>query len=324
MLVLCGAVSVQSGAAVAALLFPRAGVAGVVTMRLVIAAVALLAVCRPRLRGYTRRDWLTVSAFGVALAGMNALIYQAIERIPLGVAVTVEVLGPLVLSVVAGRRVSSWLWAVLALGGVVLLGRGGLDSLDPVGVGFAVAAATMWAAYILLSARTGSRFPGADGLALAMTVAAVLTLPWGVAASGTALLDPVTISLGAAVAVLSSVLPYTLELFALRRMPTSTFAVLMSLGPAIAALAGYLVLDQALAPVQLLAIGLVIAASAGAVHTSKLRCARTSTAARTRHDASCATADQTNSPCTFMAGWLRRHRGSVVGEAVPGSRRSWL
>ncbi len=201
---------------------------------------------------------------------MNALIYQAIERIPLGVAVTVEVLGPLTLSVITGRRTSSWLWVAIALGGVVLLGRGGLGGLDPVGVGFALAAAVMWAAYILLSARIGARFPKADGLALAMTAAAALTLPWGVvAASGAVLLDPFTVGLGAAVAVLSSVLPYTLELLALRRMPTSTFAVLMSLGPAIAALAGFLVLDQALTAIQVLAIGLVIAASAGAVHTSK-------------------------------------------------------
>jgi inner membrane transporter RhtA len=271
MLVLCGAVSVQSGAAVAALLFPRAGVAGVVTMRLVIAAVALLAVCRPRLRGYTRADWLTIAAFGVALAGMNALIYQAIERIPLGVAITIEVLGPLVLSVMARRRASSWLWATLALGGVILLGRGGIDDLDPAGVGYALAAAVMWAAYIVLSARTGSRFPKADGLALAMAVAAVLTLPWGITASGAALLDPITIGLAAAVAVLSSVLPYTLELLALRRLPTSTFAMLMSLGPAIAALAGYLVLGQRLTPLQFLAVGLVIVASAGAVRTSNLR-----------------------------------------------------
>ncbi len=262
-----GALSVQFGAAVAASLFPRAGVAGVVTLRLVIAAVVLLAVCRPRLRGYDRRDWLVVAAFGVALAGMNGLIYAAIERIPLGVAVTVEVLGPLVLSVVAGRRPLSWLWAVLALGGVVLLGRGSVDGLDPVGVGFALGAAAMWAAYIVLSARTGTRFPRADGLALAMTVAAVLSLPLGVAASGTALLDPGILGLGAAVAVLSSVLPYSLEMLALRRMPTSTFAVLMSLGPAIATVAGYLVLGQALGLVQVLAIVLVVAASAGAVRT---------------------------------------------------------
>jgi multidrug transporter EmrE-like cation transporter len=178
------------------------------------------------------------------------------------------VLGPLALSVVTGRRASSWLWAALALGGVVLLGRGDVDGLDPIGVVFAVGAAAMWAAYILLSVRTGARFPKADGLALAMTVAAALTVPWGAAVSGSALLDPGTLGLGATVAVLSSVLPYTLELLALRRMPTSTFAVLMSLGPAVAALAGYVVLDQALAPSQLVAVGLVIGASAGAVHTS--------------------------------------------------------
>ena len=264
-LVLGGAISVQFGAAVAALLFPRAGVAGVVMLRLVIAAVLLTAVSRPRLRGYDRTDWLTVGGFGVALAGMNALIYEAIDRIPLGVAVTVEVLGPLVLSVVTGRRASRWLWAALALAGVTALGHGGIDgSLDLVGIAFAGAAAATWAGYILLSACVGKRFPKADGLALAMSVAAVLTLPWGVAVSGPALIDPVTIGLGAAVAVLSSVLPYTLEMLALRRMPTSTFAVLMSLGPAIAALAGYLVLSQALSLTPLLGIGLVIAASVGA------------------------------------------------------------
>lgn len=275
--VLTGAVSVQVGAAVAALLFPRAGVAGVVTLRLVIAALVLVVVCRPRLRGHTPGDWLVVGAFGVALAGMNALFYQAIERIPLGVAVTVEVLGPLVLSVLTGRAATRWLWAALALGGVVLLGRGGVDALDPVGVGFAVGAAAMWAAYIVLSARTGTRFPRADGLALAMALAAALTLPWGVVASGAALLDPVTLGLAAAVAVLSSVLPYTLELLALRRLPTSTFAVLMSLGPALAALAGYLILGQALVAVQLLAIGLVVVAGAGAVRTGggqRVRAAR--------------------------------------------------
>jgi inner membrane transporter RhtA len=272
-LVLGGAISVQSGAAVAALLFPRAGVAGVVTLRLVIAAVVLLAVARPRLRDHHRTDWLAVGAFGVALAGMNLLIYQAIERIPLGVAVTVEVLGPLALSVITGRRPSSWFWATLALGGVVLLARGGAggDDLDLAGIGFAAAAAAMWAAYIVLSARVGARFPKADGLALAMAVAAALTVPWGLIAAGPALIDPVTIGLGAAVALLSSVLPYTLELLALRRMPTSTFAVLMSLGPALAALAGYVVLGQALAPIQLVAIGLVVTASAGAVRTTSNR-----------------------------------------------------
>ena len=264
-LVLGAAVSVQFGAAVAALLFPRVEVAGVVTLRLVIAAMVLLVVCRPRLRGYDRGDWLSIAGFGAALAGMNTLIYEAIDRIPLGAAVTLEVLGPLVLSVIAGRWPTSWLWALLALGGVVLLGQGSISGLDMIGVGFALAAAVMWAAYILLSARTGQRFPKADGLALAQTVAAVMTLPLGLAAAGTSLLDPVTIGLGAAVAALSSVVPYTLEILALRRMPTSTFAVLMSLGPAIAAAAGFLVLGQSLSLLQVLAVGLVVAASGGAV-----------------------------------------------------------
>jgi len=267
-LVLGAALSVQFGAAVAAWLFVRVGVAGAVTLRLGLAAVALLVVCRPGLRGYGRRDWLLVAGFGVSLAGMNTLLYTAISRIPLGVAVTLEVLGPLVLSVVAGRRLSSWLWALLALAGVALLGEGGLTALDPLGVGCALGAGVCWAAYILLSARTGARFPKVDGLALAMAAAALLTLPLGIGATGSALLDPVALGLGAVVAGLSSVLPYTLELRALRRLPTPTFAVLMSLGPAIAALAGYLVLGQRFSLVQVLAVGLVVTASAAAVRTA--------------------------------------------------------
>jgi inner membrane transporter RhtA len=182
--------------------------------------------------------------------------------------VTLEVLGPLTLSVLAARRLASWCWAGLAAAGVALLGQGGFDRLNPVGAGLALAAGAMWAAYIVFSARVGQRFPGADGLALALAVAALLTLPAGLLGSGTALLDPTVLALGATVAVLSSVLPYTLELLALRRLPTHTFAVLMSLGPAIAALAGWLVLDQALTVPEVLAIGLVIAASVGAVRVS--------------------------------------------------------
>ncbi|MDM4718938.1 EamA family transporter [Micromonospora sp. WMMA1363] len=264
-LVLGGALSVQFGSAIAALLFPRSGVAGAVTLRLTVAAVLLLAVCRPRLRGHGRSDWAAVGAFGVALAGMNSLFYQAIERVPLGPAVTLEVLGPLALSVITTHRTASWCCALLALAGVALLGRGGFDRLDPVGTGLALAAGVMWAGYIVFSARVGRRFPGADGLALAMAAAALLTLPPGLAESGTALLDPTVLALGGAVAVLSSVAPYTMELLALRRLPTATFAVLTSLGPAIAALAGWLVLRQRLSAGEVLAIGLVIAASVGAV-----------------------------------------------------------
>ncbi|WP_255310750.1 EamA family transporter, partial [Streptomyces viridosporus] len=266
-LVLAGGISVQFGGALAVMLIPRAGALGVVTLRLLVAAIVLLVVCRPRLRGHSRADWGTVIVFGVAMAAMNGLFYQSVARIPLGPAVTLEVLGPLALSVLASRRAVNLVWAALALAGVFLLGGGGFDSLDPLGVVFALGAGAMWAAYIVFSSRTGRRFPQADGLALAMAVGAVLFLPLGIAESGTKLLDPVTLALGAGVALLSSVLPYTLELLALRRLPAPTFAILMSLEPAIAAAAGFIILDQALSAIQSAAIALVIAASMGAVRT---------------------------------------------------------
>ncbi|WP_375540874.1 DMT family transporter [Streptomyces sp. TRM64462] len=276
-LVVGGALSVQFGAALAVLLIPRAGALGVVTLRLALAAVVLLLVCRPKVRGYSRADWGTVVAFGTAMAAMNICIYQAIDRIPLGAAVTLEVLGPLVLSVIVSRRLVNLLWAGLALGGVVLLSGGGFDRLDPVGAGFALAAGAMWAAYIVFSARTGRRFPQADGLALAMAVGAALSLPLGLAEAGAKLAVPTTLALGLAVALLSSVLPYTLELIALRRLPAPTFAVLMSLEPAIAALAGFLVLHQALSLTDALAITLVIAASVGAIRSRTARMGRDAT-----------------------------------------------
>ncbi|MFF0224964.1 DMT family transporter [Streptomyces sp. NPDC004629] len=266
-LVLSGGISVQFGAALAVTLMPRAGAFGVVTLRLLAAAVVLLVVCRPRLRGHSRTDWSTVIVFGITMAAMNGLFYQAADRIPLGAAVTLEVLGPLALSVLASRRAINAVWAALALAGVFLLGGGGFTDLDPLGVAFALGAGAMWATYIVFSARTGRRFPQADGLALAMGVAALVFLPLGIAESGSRLLNPTTVALGSAVAVLSSVLPYTLELLALRRLPASTFAVLMSLEPAIAATAGFLILGQSLTVTQSLAIALVIAASMGAVRT---------------------------------------------------------
>ncbi|MFF3643932.1 DMT family transporter [Streptomyces sp. NPDC002564] len=267
-LVLAGGISVQFGGAVAVSVMPRVGAVGIVALRLLFAALVLLVVCRPKLRGHSRADWGTVVAFGVAMAGMNGLFYQAVARIPMGPAVTLEVLGPLALSVLASRRAVNLIWAGLALCGVFLLGGGGgFDGLDPAGVAYALGAGAMWAVYILFSARTGRRFPQADGLALAMAVAAVLFLPLGITAAGAKLVDPGTVALGAAVAVMSSVLPYTLELLALRRLPAHTFAILMSLEPAIASVAGFLVLSQALSVAEALAIALVIAASMGAVRT---------------------------------------------------------
>ncbi|MGW0563039.1 EamA family transporter [Streptomyces sp. NPDC003016] len=273
-MVVAGGLSVQFGSAVAVTIMPSTGAAGVVALRLAVAAVILLVVCRPRVRGYARADWWTVAAFGLAMAGMNGLFYQALDRIPLGVAVTLEVLGPLALSVFASRRAMSVVWAALALGGVALLSGGGFDRLDPVGAAYALAAGGCWAAYILFSARTGRRFPQADGLALAMAAAALLSLPFGLVGAGGELLEPRTVALGVAVALMSSVLPYTLEMLALRRLPAATFAVLMSLEPAIAAVAGFLVLRQALSVTDASAIALVVGASMGAVRSQARHRAR--------------------------------------------------
>lgn len=263
-LVLGAAVSVQFGSAVAALVFPAAGPAGVVALRLALAAVVLLALLRPTLRGRSRRDWLLVLAFGGALAAMNSLLYQAIDRIPLGAAVTLEVLGPLTLYVMLGRRLSNLLWAVLALVGVYALSGGGVAGLDPVGVALALGAAAAWAAYVVVGARVARAFTGAEGLALAMAVGAVVAVPLGVASSGSALLEPRVLAVGLAVALLSSVIPYTLEMAALRRVTAGSFAVMMSLYPLIATLAGWLVLGQRLGRLQLLGVLLVAVATAGA------------------------------------------------------------
>lgn len=264
-LVAIGLICQEVGASFAVLLFPSVGAIGMVALRLAFSAIVLLAIARPRLRGHSRSGWLTVIAFGVVLALMNALFYEALARVPLGATITIEVLGPLVLSVVMSRRASSWLWAVLAFAGVVILSQGSFGDLDPVGVAFAFGAAAMWAGYILLSARTGARFPRLDGLAIAMTVGAVITVPFGIVSAGPVIFQPNILLLGAAVALLSSTIPYTLELVALRRLPSATFSILMSLSPAIATTAGFLILGQRFTGVAFVAIGLVIAASIGAV-----------------------------------------------------------
>ncbi|MEV0320253.1 EamA family transporter [Streptomyces sp. NPDC050658] len=256
------------GSAFAALLFPRAGALGTVALRVTFAALPLLVITRPRPRGYSRGDWAVVAGFGAALGGMNILSRQAIDRIALGPAVTLEVLGPLLLSVVASRRAARLLWAGLAPAGVALLGRGGLGDLNASGVAFALGAGAMWAAYILLNARAGARCPRLDGPAIAMTFATLVSLPPGIGSSGGTLLEPGVLGPGLAIAVMSSGVPYALELLARRRPPAATFAVLTSLAPAVAALAGHLVLGQGLSATQYGAIAMVVAAGAGAVRMS--------------------------------------------------------
>jgi inner membrane transporter RhtA len=270
-LVVAGLVCQEIGAAFAVTLFPAVGAVGMVSLRLAFSAAILMLLFRPTVRGRSRDDWMTVVVFGLSLAGMNVLFYEALARLSLGVTVTIEVLGPLILSVVVSRRASSWLWAVLAFAGVALLGREGFDSLDPIGVLFAAGAGALWAAYILLSARTGRRFEKLDGLALAMTVAALVVVPFGALTAGAAIIQPQILLLGLAVAILSSTIPYGLELLALRRLTAATFSILLSLAPMLAALAGLLILGQALTPVDLLAMLLVVAASMGAVRAASRR-----------------------------------------------------
>jgi inner membrane transporter RhtA len=209
---------------------------------------------------------LTVIAFGLVLATMNAFFYESLVRVPLGAAVTIELLGPLIFSVVISRRASAWLWAVLALTGVVLLGWIGIvGRLNLLGAAFAAAAGVMWVCYILLSARTGRHFSRLDGLAIALSVGALAIAPLGILSAGTALLKPADLGLGLAVAVLSSTVPYGLELIALRRLHASTFSILVSLAPAIAALAGFVVLRQQLTLLGCVGIACVVVASGGAV-----------------------------------------------------------
>lgn len=264
-LVLVGLACQEVGASFAVMLFPETGPLGIVMLRLVFSALLLLLIARPRLRGHTAVAWRSVIGFGVVLAFMNGLFYLALERLPLGVTVTIEVLGPLALSILTATGLARWLWAGLALAGVVALGAGGWDRLDLLGVVFALGAAVSWALYILASARVGREFPRLDGLALAMAVGAVIVLPFGIWQAGSALLRVDILALGAAVALLSSTIPYALELVALRRLPASAFAILMSLGPATASVAGFLLLGQHLSWLEIAGIALVIAASIGAV-----------------------------------------------------------
>ncbi|MEO6789640.1 MAG: EamA family transporter [Ornithinibacter sp.] len=263
LLVLSGIVSVQFGGALAQTLIPALGAGGSVVMRLVFATGMLLVIVRPRWRGHSRRAWLTVIAFGIALGLMNYAFYGSLAHLPIGVAVTIEFIGPLALAAALSRRLLDGA-AVLAAGvGVVLISEAistPLAQLEWTGIGLALAAGGFWAAYIVLSGRTGSEFPRLEGLALAMVVATVVTLPFGIASvpdwSGP------TIAKGLGIAVLSSVLPYSLELLALRRLSAQVFGILLSLEPACAALAGLIVLGQRLAPMQLLGMGLVVSASA--------------------------------------------------------------
>jgi inner membrane transporter RhtA len=269
LLVLGSCSSLQVGAAAATWLFPVAGAPGATLLRLALAAAVLLAVTRPRVRGWHRAQWRSVLLYGLSIAGTNATFYAALARLPLGTAVTIQFLGPLALSAALSRRARDLGWVLLAASGVAVLGladgHGGTagGGLNPVGVAFALVSGAFWALYVIAGARASTAVPGRGGLAVAMAAGAVAMLPFGAIGAVHAAVHPHLLVLACGMALMASVLPYTLELAAMRRAPKRVFGILLSLEPAVATLAGWLLLGQGATPLALVAVVSVIAASAG-------------------------------------------------------------
>lgn len=266
-LVLLGIVSVQLGSALAKQLFSEVGSFGTVALRLFFAAAILMLLWRPSLR-MSRQAWTVVVAYGLTLGLMNLCFYLALDRLPLGIAVTVEFLGPLTVALIGSRRWLDALWAALAAAGVVLL-MGGGGEVDLIGLLFALAAGACWGLYIVVSAALGRHTTEGNGLALGMIVAALVAVPIGVVDSGAALVQPWVLIAGLGLALLSSVVPYSLDLEALRKMPPRVFGILMSLEPAMAALIGLVVLQELLHWSQWIAVLCVVIASVGATRGSR-------------------------------------------------------
>lgn len=262
-------VSVQGGAALAKGLFPALGATGTVGLRVGISAVILLAAFRPRLRQATAAQWRVLIPYGLVLGVMNVVFYLALSRIPLGLAVTVEFIGPLGVAVFGSRRAMDVAWVVLAAGGIALIAPWGGGGADALGVLLALAAGACWAAYILLGGRISRMISGGAAVATGMAIATLVAVPIAAATGGFTRLTPRLFAAGIGVALLSSAIPYTLEMIALKELPARTFGILMSLEPAVAALAGLVFLHEVLSPRQWLAVALVIAASTGSTLTSR-------------------------------------------------------
>jgi len=267
---LIGAIfSMQCGAALATGLFARGGVAGTAFLRCTFAAVVLLAIARPRLRGRRRVDLASLVVFGVLLAGMNTAFYEAIDRVPLGVAATIEFLGPLTVATIFSRRRRDLIWIALAAAGVAsFAGIPGEGSLDRVGLAFAFVGAACWGTYVLVAKRVGRSWEGSEGLAAAMLVAALALAPFGIASGGVKLVDPVLLLLAAGVGVFSAAIPFALELHALRRLTATSYGVLTSLEPAVAGAAGLVLLGQRPGLAAIVAAVLVVTASIGVTRTA--------------------------------------------------------
>ncbi len=267
--VLLSIVSVQGGAAIAKGLFPVLGPAGTTSLRVGISALGLLLLVRPKLGRLTKAQWRAVVPYGLALGLMNLLFYYALARIPLGLAVTLEFIGPLGLALAGSRRWGDVLWALLAAAGIALIAPWWGQGIDLVGMAFALAAGGCWAVYIVLGQRTAAVLPGQQAVAIGLLFAALPVLPLGLASGSLLALTPPLLLLGSLLALFSSVLPFSLEMQALRTLPTRTFSILMSLEPVAAAISGGLLLGERLLPAQWLAVGLIVVASVGATRTAR-------------------------------------------------------
>jgi inner membrane transporter RhtA len=267
--VLLAILSVQAGAAIAKGLFPVVGATGTASLRIGLSAIMLLVAVRPQLGQLRAAQWRAVVPYGVALGAMNCLFYCALARIPLGLGVTLEFVGPLLVALSGSRRVLDVAWAVLAGVGIALIAPWHGHGIDLVGMLFALAAGGCWAVYIVLGGRVAQVLPGNTAVAVGMLFATLAVVPFGIASGQLLHLTPGLLAAGTALALLSSALPFTLEMQALKHLPTRTFSILMSIEPAAAALCGWLFLHERLTLGQWVAVGLVVIASAGSTLTAR-------------------------------------------------------
>ena len=267
--VLLAIISVQSGAAIAKGLFPAIGAAGTASLRIGISALLLLAVYRPNLKKITIDQWKIVIPYGLSLGAMNLIFYLAIERIPIGLAVTLEFIGPLLVAVFGSKRWIDFFWVLLAAAGIVLIAPWTSNGIDMLGMLFALLAGAFWAAYIVLGSKVSKIMKGGDAVATGMLFASILIVPFGILGNGLSNLTPQYLGLGVVLALLSSAIPFTLEMKALGQLPARTFSILMSLEPAAASICAFLFLQEYLSFNEVLAVIFVVIASAGSTITSK-------------------------------------------------------
>ncbi|MDA6068879.1 DMT family transporter [Flavobacterium sp. AC] len=267
--VLLAIVSVQCGAAIAKSLFPAIGAAGTASIRIGVSAIILLIAYRPNLKAITPKQWKIVVPYGLSLGAMNLIFYLAIERIPIGLAVTLEFIGPLLVAIIGSRRLIDYCWVLLAATGIVLIAPWSNDRVDILGVAFALLAGAFWAAYIILGGKVSQIMNGGQAVSTGMLFAAILILPVGFYENGLVNLTPKLFGMGVALALLSSAIPFTLEMKALGQLPPRTFSILMSLEPAAASICAFLFLQEKLDLYEVLAVFCVVVASAGSTLTAK-------------------------------------------------------